>query len=60
MDIVFGSEGVGRSDLDRMDTIRHEIGLNRILGEIDNHNNGDVSPSTEQKGEGGREKIHEL
>ncbi|KAF7948333.1 uncharacterized protein EAE97_003744 [Botrytis byssoidea] len=32
MDLVFGSEGVGRGDLERMAAVRREVGLDRILG----------------------------
>lgn len=57
MDLVFGSEGVGRGDLERMEAVRREVGLDRILGE--SSSNGDVSPMKENKSEQA-EKIHEM
>lgn len=54
MDLIFVSEGVGRNDLARMEAVRREVGLDRILGEM---NTGDVSPhlpTTEYKSEGGK------
>ncbi|KAF7879398.1 hypothetical protein EAF04_000594 [Stromatinia cepivora] len=57
MDLVFGSEGVGRGDLERIEAVRREVGLDRIPGEMDT--NGDVSPVTENKSERG-EKINEM
>ncbi|TGO30501.1 hypothetical protein BPAE_0005g00970 [Botrytis paeoniae] len=57
MDLVFGSEGVGRGDLERMEAVRREVGLDRILGE--SNTNGDVSPITDIKSDQA-EKIHEM
>lgn len=57
MDLVFGSEGVGSGDLERMEAVRREVGLEQILGEL--NNNSDVSPTIENKSEEG-EKIHEM
>ncbi|RFU30271.1 hypothetical protein B7463_g6059, partial [Scytalidium lignicola] len=33
MDVVFGSEGTAHADLERMNSIRHEIGLDIYIGE---------------------------
>lgn len=57
MDLVFGSEGVGRGDLERMEAVRREVGLDRILGE--SNTKGDVSPITDIKSDQA-EKIHEM
>ncbi|THV55895.1 hypothetical protein BGAL_0002g00500 [Botrytis galanthina] len=57
MDLVFGSEGVGRGDLERMEAVRREVGLDRILGE--SNTKGDVSPITYIKSDQA-EKIHEM
>lgn len=57
MDIVFGSEGVGRGDLERMEAVRREVGLDRILRDMSE--DGKQSPVTEQKIEG-TEKMHEF
>ncbi|TGO68816.1 hypothetical protein BOTNAR_0019g00040 [Botryotinia narcissicola] len=57
MDLVFGSEGVGRGDLERMAAVRREVGLDRILGE--SNTKGDVSPITDIKSDQA-EKIHEM
>ncbi|TGO17170.1 hypothetical protein BTUL_0020g00560 [Botrytis tulipae] len=57
MDLVFGSEGVGRGDLERMAAVRREAGLDRILGE--SNTKGDVSPITDIKSDQA-EKIHEM
>ncbi|KAF7897308.1 hypothetical protein EAF00_005536 [Botryotinia globosa] len=57
MDLVFGSEGVGRGDLERMAAVRREVGLDRILGE--SNTKGDVSPLTDIKSDQA-EKIHEM
>ncbi|KAF7930957.1 uncharacterized protein EAE98_001740 [Botrytis deweyae] len=57
MDLVFGSEGVGRGDLERMEAVRREVGLDRILGE--SNTKGDVSPIKDIKSDQA-EKIHEM
>ncbi|KAF5873671.1 putative quinate permease protein [Botrytis fragariae] len=57
MDLVFGSEGVGRGDLERMEAVRREVGLDRILGE--SNTDGDVSPITDIKSDRA-EKVHEM
>lgn len=57
MDLIFGSEGVGCNDLAIMEAVRREVGLDRILGEM---NTGDVSPhlpTTEYKSEGGEKRY---
>lgn len=56
MDIIFGSEGIGRNDLERMEAVRREVGLDRMLGES---NTSDTSADKESKREEG-EKICEL
>ncbi|TGO42451.1 hypothetical protein BHYA_0008g00410 [Botrytis hyacinthi] len=57
MDLVFGSEGVGRGDLERMEAVRREVGLDRILGE--SNTKGDISPMMDIKSDQA-EKIHEM
>ncbi|KAM3078952.1 hypothetical protein ACMFMF_003878 [Clarireedia jacksonii] len=58
MDLVFGSEGVGRGDLERMEAVRREVGLDRVLQDMSD--DGKQSPQvTEHKTEG-TEKTHEL
>jgi hypothetical protein len=57
MDLVFGSEGVGRGDLERMEAVRREVGLDRILQDMSD--DGKKSPVTDHKTEG-TEKMTEL